>query len=32
LVLAGCLLFCHGCHGGDHDDELVVLVQQRSDR
>ncbi|MGE3804301.1 MAG: hypothetical protein AB7K24_06480 [Gemmataceae bacterium] len=24
LALAGYLLFCHGCHRGDHDDELFV--------
>jgi hypothetical protein len=27
LLLVGCAIFCHGCHGGDHDDELVVFVK-----
>jgi hypothetical protein len=22
LAVAGCLVFCHGCHGEDEDDEL----------
>jgi hypothetical protein len=26
LVLGGYLLFTHGCHRGDHDDELIVLT------
>ncbi|MGH7227036.1 MAG: hypothetical protein ACRELF_27790 [Gemmataceae bacterium] len=24
LLLAGYLIFCHGCHGADVDDELCV--------
>jgi hypothetical protein len=24
LALAAALLFCHGCHGGDVDDELFA--------
>lgn len=23
-LLAAAFLFCHGCHSGDHDDELAV--------
>jgi len=22
IAMLGALVFCHGCHGGDHDDEL----------
>jgi hypothetical protein len=30
LLLAACLVFCHGCHGDDVDDELcVTFVQPR---
>jgi hypothetical protein len=29
LLLAGCFLFCHGCHLGDHDDELVIHLVDR---
>lgn len=25
LLLAGFLVLCHGCHLGNHDDELVLL-------
>lgn len=28
-LLACCLIFCHGCHRGDHDDELQVFVLDR---
>jgi hypothetical protein len=24
LLLACVFIFCHGCHAGDHDDELVI--------
>jgi hypothetical protein len=24
LLLGAAWTFCHGCHAGDHDDELVV--------
>ena len=26
LVLLGILIFSHGCHSGDHDDELSLTV------
>jgi hypothetical protein len=26
VVLVGILIFSHGCHSGDHDDELSVTV------
>jgi hypothetical protein len=29
FVLAGWLIFCHGCHTGDHDDELAVILPER---
>jgi hypothetical protein len=29
LLLAAGLIFCHGCHAGDHDDELAVLLFER---
>jgi hypothetical protein len=29
LLVATALIFCHGCHGGDHDDELLVVVDER---
>jgi hypothetical protein len=29
LLLASCAIYCHGCHAGDHDDELVVFVKDR---
>lgn len=31
VLLSGCLIVCHGCHGGDHDadDELAVLVPEQ---
>jgi hypothetical protein len=31
VLLAGWLLFCHGCHGGEHDedDELFLRPWQR---
>ena len=29
LLLASCVIVCHGCHGGDHDDELVVFLPDR---
>ena len=25
MVLATWLILAHGCHGGDHDDELAVM-------
>lgn len=24
LLLVAAVILCHGCHGGDHDDELSV--------
>ncbi len=24
-LLAAGVILCHGCHGGDHDDELIVF-------
>jgi hypothetical protein len=29
LLLAGCVTLCHGCHAGDHDDELMVFFVDR---
>src|SRR5436305_886353 len=29
LLVATCAIYCHGCHTGDHDDELVVYVKDR---
>jgi hypothetical protein len=29
LLLACCLIFCHGCHRGDHDDELQIFLLDR---
>ncbi len=29
ILLAGSVIVCHGCHGGDHDDELMVMMQDR---
>jgi hypothetical protein len=31
LLLAGYLIFCHGCHGKDVDDELSVPLYPVSD-
>lgn len=28
-LLAAGLILCHGCHGGDHDDELIVWLFDR---
>lgn len=27
FLLTGCLVFCHGCHGDEVDDELSVFFQ-----
>lgn len=30
FIVAGVLIFCHGCHSGDHDDELCLpAVEER---
>jgi hypothetical protein len=29
LVLAAGLIFAHGCHAGDHDDELAAVLFDR---
>jgi hypothetical protein len=29
VLLAGCFVFCHGCHLGDHDDELLIWLADR---
>jgi hypothetical protein len=29
LLLAAVLIFCHGCHTEDHDDELGVMLIER---
>jgi hypothetical protein len=29
LVLAACLILCHGCHGEDVDDEPGVFLRPR---
>ena len=30
LLLAACVILCHGCHAGDHDDdELIVFFLDR---
>ena len=26
IIVTGVLIVCHGCHAGDHDDELSVPV------
>jgi len=28
-LFAGVLIFCHGCHAGDHDDELLLHALDR---
>lgn len=28
-LLAGCLIVAHGCHSGDHDDELLIVLFDR---
>lgn len=28
-LLAAGLILCHGCHSGDHDDELIVWLLDR---
>ncbi|MFM7149027.1 MAG: hypothetical protein ACKO23_04215 [Gemmataceae bacterium] len=28
-LIAGVLIFCHGCHAGDHDDELLLHTLDR---
>jgi hypothetical protein len=28
FLLAACLVFCHGCHGEDVDDELGITFVQ----
>jgi hypothetical protein len=28
FLLAACLVFCHGCHGDDVDDELGITFVQ----
>ena len=31
LIVTAGLIYCHGCHAGDHDDELSVpFVEQES--
>ena len=34
LVLATWIIVAHGCHAGDHDDELAIVppTQERSQR
>jgi hypothetical protein len=32
LVLAAGLVFCHGCHGDDVDDELCLTLVQPQER
>jgi hypothetical protein len=29
LLLGAAFVFCHGCHAGDHDDELVIHCLDR---
>jgi hypothetical protein len=29
ILTSALLIFCHGCHAGDHDDELQVLLLDR---
>lgn len=29
LLLGAAFIFCHGCHAGDHDDELVIHCLDR---
>lgn len=29
LALGICTIFCHGCHSGDHDDELILWLADR---
>jgi hypothetical protein len=32
LLLAGYLVFCHGCHGEDVDDELGIVPHRKAMR